>query len=76
MYIFQIGSSLFDQDGANIVKKIVDKAKERNVQLHFPCDFITGDKFAEDAKTATATVATGIPQGWMVSFAGLCYLGC
>ncbi|XP_059152434.1 phosphoglycerate kinase-like isoform X2 [Physella acuta] len=61
----EIGSSLFDQDGANIVKKIVDKAKERNVQLHFPCDFITGDKFAEDAKTATATVATGIPQGWM-----------
>lgn len=60
-----IGSSLYDEDGAAIVRKLVDKAKERNVQLHLPSDFITGDRFAEDAKTATATVASGIPEGWM-----------
>ncbi|KAK6975747.1 phosphoglycerate kinase, partial [Biomphalaria glabrata] len=60
-----IGSSLFDEEGAKIVEKLVNKAKERNVQLHLPSDFITGDKFAEDAKTATATVASGIPEGWL-----------
>ena len=36
------------------------------MQLHLPVDFITGDKFAEDAKTATATISSGIPEGWMV----------
>ena len=64
----QIGSSLYDADGAEIVQKLVDKAKSRNVQLHLPVDFITGDKFAEDAKTATATVSSGIQEGWMVCF--------
>lgn len=45
-----IGSSLFDEDGAKIVQNLVDKAKKNNVQLHLPVDFVTADKFAEDAK--------------------------
>ncbi|RUS85559.1 hypothetical protein EGW08_006702 [Elysia chlorotica] len=61
----EIGSSLYDADGAGIVQKLVDKAKTRGVQLHLPVDFITGDKFGEDAKTATATVSSGIPESWM-----------
>jgi len=60
-----IGSSLFDADGAKIVPNLVEKAKMRGVNLHLPSDFITGDKFAEDAKTGTATISTGIPEGWM-----------
>lgn len=60
-----IGGSLFDEEGAKIVGRLVDKAKEKGVKLHLPSDFITGDKFADDAKTATATVASGIPEGWM-----------
>lgn len=65
MHNMEIGSSLFDEEGAKIVNSIVDKAKEKNVNIHLPTDFITGDKFAEDAKTATANVASGIPEGWM-----------
>lgn len=60
-----IGGSLFDEEGAKIVQKLVDKAKDRGVNLHLPTDFVTGDKFAEDAQTASATVSQGIPQGWM-----------
>lgn len=33
--------------------------------LHFPVDFVTADRFAEDAKTSTATAENGIPDGWM-----------
>ena len=65
----QIGGSLYDADGAKIVESLVEKAKTRGVNLHLPCDFITGDKFADDAQTATATVSSGIPDGWMVSSA-------
>uniref|UniRef100_T1DMZ3 Phosphoglycerate kinase n=1 Tax=Anopheles aquasalis TaxID=42839 RepID=T1DMZ3_ANOAQ len=59
----EIGGSLFDAEGAKIVQNLVDKAKKNNVQLHLPVDFVTGDKFAEDAATGEATVAGGIPAG-------------
>ena len=60
-----IGTSLYDEEGAKIVPKLVEKAKEKNVQLHFPVDFVTADKFAEDAAVGAATVEEGIPDGWM-----------
>jgi len=61
----KIGTSLYDEEGAKIVTKLVEKAKANNVQLHFPVDFITADKFAEDANTGEATVQSGIPDNWM-----------
>lgn len=61
----EIGGSLFDEEGSKIVQKLVDKAKKNNVQLHLPVDFVTGDKFAEDAAVGTATVEGGIPAGHM-----------
>lgn len=61
----EIGGSLFDEEGSKIVQKLVDKAKKNNVQLHLPVDFVTGDKFAEDAAVGAATVEAGIPAGHM-----------
>lgn len=61
----KIGTSLYDEEGATIVPKLVEKAKANNVQLHFPVDFVTADKFAEDAQTGQATVESGIPDDWM-----------
>ena len=63
----QIGGSLYDEEGASIVGKLMEKAKKNNVQVHLPVDFITADKFAEDANTNTTTTTAGIPDGWMVS---------
>jgi len=60
-----IGNSLFDEEGAKIVASLMEKAKAKNVKLHLPVDFITGDKFSEDAKVGAATVDEGIPEGWM-----------
>ena len=60
-----IGSSLFDKEGAEIVEKLVDKAKKNNVQLHFPLDFVLADKFCETATVGYATLEQGIPDGWM-----------
>jgi phosphoglycerate kinase len=59
-----IGGSLFDPDGAKIVEKLVAKAKQRNVALTFPTDYVTADAFSETANTGTATDATGIADGW------------
>jgi len=60
-----IGKSLFDEDGSKIVEQIINKAKERNVEIYFPIDYVTGDKFAEDALVGSADDASGIPDGWM-----------
>lgn len=61
----KIGSSLYDEEGAKIVQKLMDKAKANNVQMVFPVDYITADKFAADAQTGTADDESGIPEGWM-----------
>jgi len=60
----EIGKSLFDEEGAQIVRKLMDKAKAKNVLMHFPVDFITADKFDENANTGTARAAGGIPADW------------
>jgi len=66
----EIGTSLFDVEGAKLVPELVAKAKERGVTLTFPVDYIAADKFAPDAATQPATDATGIPPGWMGLDAG------
>lgn len=62
----QIGNSLFDEEGAAIVKDLMAKAEKNGVKITLPVDFVTADKFDEHAATGTATVAAGIPAGWMV----------
>lgn len=61
----RIGSSLFDEEGAKIVPDIMKKAKEKGVKIHLPTDYLCGDKFAEDAKTAVRTRSEGIDDGWL-----------
>ncbi|XP_078369192.1 phosphoglycerate kinase-like [Oculina patagonica] len=61
----EIGKSLFDEEGSKIVQRLCDKAKEKNVTLHLPVDFITASKFAEDAEVGSATLESGIQAGWM-----------
>nr|XP_004649782.2 phosphoglycerate kinase 2 [Jaculus jaculus] len=61
----EIGSSLFDEEGAKIVKEIMAKAEKNQVKMTFPVDFVTANKFEENAEVGQATVQSGIPAGWM-----------
>merc|ERR1712079_117525 len=65
-----IGNSLYDENGASIVPKLMTKAAKNKVKIHLPSDFVTGDKFAADAKVGAATIESGIPDGWMGLDAG------
>ena len=49
----KIGSSLFDEDGSKIVGELVVSAEKKGVRMHFPTDFITGDKLSKDAEVRT-----------------------
>lgn len=65
-----IGTSLYDENGAKIVPKLMEKAAANNVKIHLPVDFVTADKFAADAEVGGATVEEGIPENWMGLDAG------
>lgn len=61
----EIGKSLYDEEGAKIVKELVEKAKSKNVKIHLPVDFVSADKFAEDASHKIVDVKSGIPADEM-----------
>jgi len=60
----EIGTSLFDPKGAEIVPTIVAKAKALNKKIHLPVDFVAADKFDKDANTKVVTADAGIPADW------------
>ena len=61
----EIGTSLYDEEGAKIVLDIVEKAKQKGVELFVSEDFVCADKFSPDAATQYASIETGIPANWM-----------
>ncbi|HEY5743021.1 MAG TPA: phosphoglycerate kinase [Terrimicrobiaceae bacterium] len=61
----EIGESLFDPEGAKIVGELMEKAKQKGVEIHLPVDFICGDKFDANAQAQTVDDKNGIPQGWI-----------
>jgi 3-phosphoglycerate kinase len=72
----EIGTSLFDPEGAKIAKELFEKAKAKGVTITLPVDFITADRFPgspEDiaaVQTGVATDKEGIPANWMGLDAG------
>ncbi len=72
----EIGTSLFDPEGAKIAKELFDKAKAKGVKITLPVDFITADRFPGSpeeiaaVKTGVADDQAGIPAGWMGLDAG------
>jgi len=69
----KIGNSLYDEKGAETVKKLIDKAKSKNVEIVLPFDFIAAEKFPKGkpnsetatVKTITVTDKQGVPDGYM-----------
>ncbi|KAJ2866708.1 phosphoglycerate kinase [Coemansia aciculifera] len=60
-----IGKSLYDSQGALIVRDLMAKASKNNVEIVLPTDFVAADAFSPDANTMLATVEGGIDGEWM-----------
>lgn len=62
----EIGASLFDKKGADIVQGILDKAKANGCEVTLPVDWLCGQDFANEQPNGTklVTQAEGIPDGW------------
>lgn len=60
----QIGNSLCENDRLDTALEILEKAKDKGVNIHLPEDSVLADKFAADAATKTGE-SNAIPEGWM-----------
>lgn len=60
----QVGNSLVEDDKLELALSLINKAKEKGVQLHIPTDTVIADKFANDAATAVCDISK-IPVGWL-----------
>lgn len=65
LYNMDIGKSLFDEEGAKIVPEIMETARQHNVAIHLPTDYVCASEFSNDANTCISTVQTGIPDNYM-----------
>ena len=59
-----IGSSLCEEDRLELAAGLLQKAKQRGVNIHLPVDSTIADKFAADATTSNCE-SFDIPAGWM-----------
>jgi phosphoglycerate kinase len=59
-----IGNSLVEADKLDLAKELIQKAKEKGVELHLPIDSIIADKFDANANTEIAN-NNAIKDGWM-----------
>lgn len=59
-----IGNSLLEADKVDLAKSLIEKAKQKGVNLLLPQDSVVADAFKNEAQTKT-TDNKNIPDGWM-----------
>jgi phosphoglycerate kinase len=60
----QIGNSLVEDDYLDVAINILEKAKERNVNIYLPTDTVVADQFSNDANIKHSDIMN-IEDGWM-----------
>ena len=59
-----VGNSLVEDDYLDLARSIMEKAKDKGVQIHLPVDALIADAFSAEAATQVVDTAK-IPDGWM-----------
>jgi len=59
-----VGNSLVEDDKLDLALEILEKAKNQNVKVYIPVDFIAAKEFNNDAERKEVA-ANEIPDGWM-----------
>jgi len=65
----KVGNSICEPDYCNYALDLFDKAKKKNVSLHFPVDVVAGNTFSNNAKQKIFDVME-IEDGWEAMDAG------
>ena len=59
-----IGSSLCEEDKLDLARDLIQKAKDKGIELLLPVDNVAADKFDNEAATRTTSIDE-VPEGWM-----------
>jgi phosphoglycerate kinase len=59
-----VGKSLVEEDKLSLAKELIQKAKQKGVELHLPIDSVIANKFDASANSDVAN-NTAIKDGWM-----------
>jgi len=62
---FNVGDSLVEEGMLETARRILDRARERGVQLILPTDVVVADRLADDAQTRVVPVGE-VPAGWRI----------
>jgi phosphoglycerate kinase len=60
----KIGKSLCEEDKLELALKLIEKAKEKKVNLYLPVDSLNADKFENEANTKVSAV-NEVEDGWL-----------
>ena len=60
-----VGNSLLEEDYLEYVLQMVEKAKEKGVELMLPVDCVIADEFSNEANLGITGFGQSIPEGWM-----------
>jgi phosphoglycerate kinase len=60
----KIGKSLCEEDKLDLALSLLQKAKDKGVNVYLPVDAVNADKFEADANT-NSTKINETPEGWM-----------
>ena len=61
---YEVGSSLLEADKVDLAASLLEKAKEKGVELLLPLDNVVSDRFANDANFKTVD-SKKFEEGWM-----------
>ena len=61
---YEIGNSLLEAERLDYAKEMIEKAKEKGVQLLLPVDTAIGDEFKADCEYKVVDIKE-MPEGWM-----------
>ena len=64
-----VGNSICEDDKQDVALAILDKAKQKNVEVHLPVDVLAADDFSNDANTKVLPIDS-IEAGWQGLDAG------
>lgn len=60
----KVGNSLVETDYEQLAMDIIEKAKQKNVNIYLPVDCVSADNFSNDAHKQTESI-NEISDGWM-----------
>ena len=60
----KIGKSLCEEDKLDLALNIINKAKEKGVNLLLPVDSVNADKFDNEAQVSLSAI-DDVPEGWL-----------